>query len=389
MIARLWIPLLVILLWGLSCDPKGTSTNHEPTSDGSSQVHTEPLVEALPESAPSESAPSESAPEPQPEPTLPESQLEPQPEPQPEPTLPEPQPEPQPEAPPEPAFGFIAIGDTGTGSSTQKNVAMAIQQKCQTEKTKGRGCDFGILLGDNFYDVGVKDENDPQFKTKFADMYHPLGFPWYITQGNHDYGALGAGLEVWKTDHYIRYGKKDPLYVFPDKYFAFTKQHALFISLNTTELFFDIGESDQTKFVRDNLQNNKAATWRLAFGHHPYISNGEHGNAGEYEALPIPLPYVSGRLIKKFMEAEICGKFDIYFCGHDHNRQILQAKCGTQFIVSGAGAKSDSWGKGKKNPVHWQSDQVGFMFVYVKGRTLTVEALDENGTLEFSKTYTK
>ena len=41
-----------------------------------------------------------------------------------------------------------------------------------------------------------------------------------------------------------------------------------------------------------------------------------------------------------FMEESVCGKIDVYFCGHDHNRQWFQPTCGTEFVVSGAAAKN-------------------------------------------------
>ena len=40
------------------------------------------------------------------------------------------------------------------------------------------------------------------------------------------------------------------------------------------------------------------------------------------------------------MDDYVCGDIDVYFSGHDHNRQWLEPTCGTDFIVSGAGAKT-------------------------------------------------
>lgn len=309
----------------------------------------------------------------------------------PEPTTPEQTPESTASVPQE--LRFIAIGDTGTGSATQKAVAQAIDKKCKAEaQPGGRGpCDFGIMLGDNFYDVGVSSATDSQFKTKFADMYHPLGFPMYTTIGNHDYGAAGTGLEFWKSKFYLDYAKADKNFIFPDVYYSFVKKHVTFVSLNTAELFFEYNLRNQVSFVQQAIASAKTngSVWTIVFGHHPYISNGVHGNAGQYEGIPIPIPFVSGVPLKKFFEAEICNKVDLYLCGHDHNRQILHDKCGVKFIVSGAGAKATKFGDPKRNPVYWQKDTEGFLYVHIKDRTMTTQFFDEHGTMEYEKIYTK
>ena len=50
----------------------------------------------------------------------------------------------------------LLLGDTGSGNEFQKKVA------CQAEATcREKGCDFAILLGDNFIQDGVTDVHDP------------------------------------------------------------------------------------------------------------------------------------------------------------------------------------------------------------------------------------
>src|SRR5690606_11565764 len=121
----------------------------------------------------------------------------------------------------------------------------------------------------------------------------------------------------------------------PNEWYDFKVENVHFIALDTSRLFWDEDVDEQEAFIRQVLAETDAE-WTIAFGHHPYISSGEHGNAGNYEGLPLPI--VAGYHIKDFFDAEICGKVTAYFCGHDHNRQWLQPTCGTEFIVSGAAA---------------------------------------------------
>ena len=131
------------------------------------------------------------------------------------------------------------------------------------------------------------------------------------------------------------------------------------------------------------------ATWKVAFGHHPYISNGDHGNAGSYENIEgFNLPFVTGDSVKEFMEDAVCGKIDVYICGHDHNIQWLEPKCGTEFIVSGAGSKSE--GLPGKNPAFFGLPETeGFLWVELADNSFTGIFYDATGKELFSKTVVK
>ena len=121
------------------------------------------------------------------------------------------------------------------------------------------------------------------------------------------------------------------------------------------------GVSDQAAWMQGILQDT-TPTWNIAFGHHPYISNGQHGNAGEYEGYDW-LPIANGATVKDFMDENLCGKVDLYLCGHDHNRQWLEPTCGTEFIVTGAAAKTTGL-QGRGNPVYFEDDTIeGFVWI--------------------------
>ncbi|MCW5790928.1 MAG: metallophosphoesterase [Polyangiaceae bacterium] len=277
---------------------------------------------------------------------------------------------------------FVAIGDTGEGNTRQYKVSQAIENECASRG----GCDFSLLLGDNFYDVGVSGVNDPQFQTKFEQPYANLNFPFYVTLGNHDYGAGGTGLDLSKDRHYIDYTNHSTKWFMPARYFKVSHPGVDLFSLDSNRVFL-AGDVGQLNWLRTETQNS-TATWKFAFGHHPYISNGKHGNAGTYEGIPF-IPVVSGANVKSFVEEGICGRIDVYFCGHDHNMQWLQPRCGTEFIVSGAGAKMTSL-EGRGSPTFFETDQVGgFLLIEVQGRQLSGWFYDEDGNELFTRTITK
>ncbi|MCS6911943.1 MAG: metallophosphoesterase [Myxococcales bacterium] len=283
-------------------------------------------------------------------------------------------------APAEPVVRFVALGDTGKGNQGQRDVAAAIRRKCELS-----GCDFALLLGDNIYNSGVRSADDDQFRTKFEEPYAMLSFPFYVVLGNHDYGAEGAGSEFGKGAYQVEYTRRSTKWRMPAAHYHFVDKHVAFFALDTNLQMWGLAEQ-QKKDVRGWLAAS-TATWKIAFGHHPYLSNGRHGNAGSYDNVPF-IPIANGQGVKEFMEQVICGQVDLYLSGHDHSRQWLVPTCrGTELVVSGAGASTtDLPGR---NASRFQASTLGFLYVRIQGRTLTAEFLDAAGTVEFTRQLTK
>lgn len=283
-------------------------------------------------------------------------------------------------APPTNVVRFVAIGDVGKGNSGQKAIAAAMGKKCAES-----GCDFGILLGDNIYDNGANSVDDPQFEEKFEKIYGELDMPFYVSLGNHDYGGNGAGFEFNKAMVQVNYTNKSKYWRMPAKHYRFTQGPAEFFALDTNEAMFNQSK-DQESSVGAWIALS-SSKWRIAFGHHPYRSNGPHGNAGKYEGFG-GIPIVSGQGVKDMLDSEICGKVDVYLSGHDHSRQYLTDTCnGTELIVSGAGASTTKL-EGK-NPYRFQSITIGFLYVEISETSLTSQFIDETGAIEYERTLTK
>lgn len=283
---------------------------------------------------------------------------------------------------------FIAIGDAGEGNSGQYNVAAAIEAVCAD---KG-GCEFVLYLGDNFYDNGVSSVDDDQFQTKFELPYADLTMPFWVVMGNHDYGELSWDWN--KLQYEIEYSNYSEKWRMPAKWYLIDEYPNVDIfALDTNRLMWDNETSQQRNWLNSGVQAS-TKTWKIAIGHHPYYSNGKHGNAGNYEGLPW-LPIVSGKTVKEFMDGSVCGKIDLYLSGHDHNRQWPQGTCGgdqltTRFIVSGAGSKTTDFEHRDNNAVFWEDDDTpGFLLLELSSSQIYTAFYDENANLEFEHTITK
>ncbi len=280
---------------------------------------------------------------------------------------------------------FIAVGDTGEGNQAQYDVGAAFNTVCLVQ-----GCDFVMLLGDNFYDRGVDSPEDEQFRTKFEEPYAMVQLPFYATLGNHDFGEIP--VQFWRTDHQIEYSGRSTRWNMPDHFYDFVQEHVTFISLDTNMIMLGLDwVRDQKDWVRDKL-SQATTPWIIAYGHHPYKSNGRHGNAGNYEGLGRldPTGLVNGERVEEFFDDELCNNIDLYISGHDHNRQWLQPACGIELIVSGAGAKTTDFEHRDNNPVKFENDSTeGFFWVEIADDVMTVEVWNRNGTLDYTATHTR
>lgn len=334
---------------------------------------------------------------------------------------------PSPESPEE-GTRFILTGDTGTGGEAQERVAGVMEDVCADH-----GCDFVIIAGDNIYETGVTSAHDPQFATKFEEPYKNLDVPFYLTPGNHDSAGgptiagehlvLDTGYGAWheSADHEVAYTYRDDrstslLYdgsqpsakwTMPARWYTFTVDDDLaqFFSLDANAIMW-WGDSlfiqdplalKQEAWLQDELAASQA-TWKLVFGHQPYISNGQHGNAGEYNDQFEHQEVGSNTLgvyLKRFIEDNVCGKADYYLSGHDHDLQWLEPEheeCGsdTEFIVSGAGGKNRDITDETRNPVYFQKgDTYGFFHIELVDTTMTATVYDDAGDELFTRTWTK
>ena len=296
---------------------------------------------------------------------------------------------------PVPAQGrvnFIAIGDTGTGEHGQYLVAAAMKDVCALY-----GCEFALGLGDNIYDSGVDSAADIQFELKFEDPYSNLDFPFYMTLGNHDNGWFsGDGLDNDKGEYQVEYHYKQDRpsnkWQMPARYYRFTAPLnsstplISFYSLDSNPLAaisdtdpeyrMSVVYREQEAWLEQQLATD-TAPWKIAFSHHPFRSNGQHGNAGLYDGIP-GLGYAWYDLIRD----NLCGRMNLMVSGHDHDLQVLEpaSRCdGMTQIVSGAGAKYRPLKNTGRNDAYFQQgDTLGFMHLSIEGDTLNLKVITVN-----------
>jgi tartrate-resistant acid phosphatase type 5 len=225
---------------------------------------------------------------------------------------------PAPRDPQTPSLHFFALGDTGTGDQNQAAVADAMADFQRTF-----AADFALLLGDNFYQRGVRSTADPQWRTKFEAVYDPvlLDIPFYAVLGNHDYRR--------DEEAQVAYTVKNPgsRWVMPDRYYSFlydlpdgTRIELFGIDTNT------ILEEDVQLAWLDTALSTSLADWKIVFGHHVLYSYGHYGS--------------DRKRITRLEELFVRAGVDLYLAGHEHHLQILEPISGVSYLTSGAGGRT-------------------------------------------------
>jgi tartrate-resistant acid phosphatase type 5 len=297
-------------------------------------------------------------------------------------------------------MNFIVMGDTGTGADAQYQVAHAIEKIC-TEKT----CNFAIGMGDNIYEYGANSATDPQFQDKFEKPYANLNFPFFMALGNHDQSIIfpGDGTAYWKGSDEVNYSAHSSKWKMPTRYYSVNAKNsaadALLIAYDSNPMKTYLPQlnpywwpkgtymQDQAQWIKTTLAAS-TATWKFAFAHHQYKSNGSE--------VITPFWWSSQA---SFAESALCGKVDFILAGHVHAMEVLDQKenCGggvTNMINSGAAAKTQTDHNNDYSLVFdtYKNGDLGFMLFTINGKRLDVTAYTVKGdqtTVAFTKTYTK
>ena len=194
---------------------------------------------------------------------------------------------------------FAVIGDTGSGSEKQQQVAdMMVRYRTAFP------FDFVLMMGDNLYG----GETPKDFEKKFSNVYKPLldaKINFYATLGNHD-----LPLQIY-YENFNMNGKE---------YYRFKKGNVAFYSLNSNYM-----DKKQVQWLENELAKD-TSDWKVCFFHHPpYSSARKHGSDGQLREIVEPI----------FLKYGV----NLVLTGHDHVYEHIKPQRGIYYFVSGAGGQ--------------------------------------------------
>lgn len=225
---------------------------------------------------------------------------------------------------------FLIVGDWGDPHvNAQREVAAAMGEVASTVAG-----DFVISTGDNFYNRGVRSVRDPQWRATYENVYAApsLQAPWYVVLGNHDYAG--------DPEAEVAYTATSPRWRMPARYW---REHmplaggetATFFFLDTTPITRLTGVRDyipgttgdarpQLRWLEQELESC-TSRWKIAVGHHPILSSGNHGPDRAVAEHLRPL-------LERY-------RVHAYINGHDHDLEHLHER-GVHYICSGSGSEA-------------------------------------------------
>ncbi|MGQ0760987.1 MAG: metallophosphoesterase family protein [Acidobacteriota bacterium] len=236
---------------------------------------------------------------------------------------------------------FAVMGDTGTGSSKQKEVAARMAQYYSAFPYE-----FVLMLGDNMYG----GESAKDFETKFSEPYKQLlnnQVKFYAALGNHDQ-TLQKNYVNFNMD-----GKE---------YYRLKKGNVAFYALNSNYM-----DKKQVKWLEDELAKD-TSEWKVAFMHHPpYSSGGKHGSDDQLREVIEPI----------FLKYGV----NVVLTGHDHFYERIKPQKGIYYFVSGAAGKlrSGDIKSGTGLTAKGFDRDLSFMLIEVDGKQMHFQTISRTG----------
>jgi tetratricopeptide (TPR) repeat protein len=239
-------------------------------------------------------------------------------------------------------FRFATYGDNKDGPAMHERVADAILAKRPA---------FVIHNGDLVNTGYVAKQWGLLFFGPARRLMHSV--PLYPVLGNHeeraqlffDYFSL-PGNEAW---------------------YSFDYGNAHFVVLESPNEDQMVIDSEQIRWLRDDLANS-TATWKFANFHHPPFSSGGFYHASDRIALKKLLHPI-------FEQYEI----DFVFSGHDHNYERMlpigsdHSEHKVSYVIAGNGGTPLRWVGAREWTVHAQR-VFGFVTVDIEGTSLHLQS---------------
>ena len=237
---------------------------------------------------------------------------------------------------------FVVIGDTGTGTEQQLELAQVMLRYRQAFPFE-----FVLMMGDNMY--GSEKAGD--YKQKFENIYRPLldqKVKFYASLGNHD-DSNQRFYEFFNMEG--------------QEYYHFKKGNVSFYSLNSNYM-----DKKQVDWLNKKLATD-TATWKIAYFHHPpYSSGGKHGSDTKLREIVEPI----------FLKHGV----NVVFAGHEHFYERIKPQKGIYYFISGSGGKLRKGDVKEGSPLTEKAydGDMSFMLIEINDKEMHFQVISRTGT---------
>lgn len=248
-------------------------------------------------------------------------------------------------------ISFIVLADSGVPNFQHGNKMEGFHKDIGEKLGSFAGkVDFVVLAGDNFYDHGVKDCADPQWKEVWFDRLRvaKLKVPFFSVLGNHDVEGAPGLQNVFQNCEGVD-EEMAHYWVSPStNYHVAVNREINLVFINTNE----VGTDPVTRKKGMNViasQAIKDIKPDFVVGHHPMYA------AGPTNKKRVNYIKSDGTLHGESIAAAHLREhpFLFYLCGHVHGMQFHRGVNHKQILVGGGGGTLAT-GLGS-NPQHGSS----------------------------------
>lgn len=236
---------------------------------------------------------------------------------------------------------FVVIGDTGTGTHQQLELAQVMLRYRQAFPFE-----FVLMMGDNMYG----GENAVDYKSKFENIYRPLldqKVKFYAALGNHDDS----------NQRFYEYFNMEG-----QEYYHFKKGNVSFYSLNSNYM-----DKKQVDWLNEKLATDTTA-WKIAYFHHPpYSSGGKHGSDSKLREIVEPIFVKHG--------------VSVVFTGHEHFYERIKPQKGIYYFISGSGGKLRQGDVKEGSPLTEKAydRDMSFMLIEINDKQMHFQVISRTG----------
>ena len=254
-------------------------------------------------------------------------------------------------------FTFVVIGDSGTGTKPQFDIA---------EQIDLIEPDFMLHTGDVVYSRGEAENYDPRFFMPYQDTLKRA--PIFPSLGNHDYHTDDG--QPYLDAFYLPVNSSTG----SERFYSFDYGDAHFVALDVYPKTLDLFGPGSAQYQW--LERDLAATsafWKFVYFHHPPYSSGDHGSI-------LVIRNALSPLFEKY-------GVEIVFNGHDHiyerTKPILDFESegkGVVYIVTGGGGQG-LYGVGQSDFTAYSESNYYVTKVTINGRMLELSAIMSDGSV--------
>jgi hypothetical protein len=258
---------------------------------------------------------------------------------------------------------FIAFGDSGTGSTAQRQLASVIANDT---------FDLALHVGDIVYGTAAtsNEATYPTYQNFFFDIYKWLpNTPFMPTEGNHDSRPTNGNGRAYLDLFVLPENGATP-----ERHYSFDYGPVHFIVLDTEFTFQDATRrADQLAWLEADLAATRQP-WKVATFHRsPYSSGTEHGSDLTVRSAFDPI----------FERYHV----DLVLSGHDHHyERTIPMRVSTTptdtpvtYVVTGGGGAGLYTVTAGSPWTAYVSSRTEYVKVHVDACTLTLQGIGLNG----------